>query len=187
MVGSIERQLASGTVLALVMAIVMMIMAQPASAEILDNAKSIDLNVHGEISQHCAMGAIGDMNFGDLTRLNISASQRIAFSCNLPFNMKIEAANGGLTNTLYPHGQGPYSGTLPYTIDVAIPVRKPQSAEVERSFNSRELMGGRTFSSDGGVAFDGMGLTVALGRPSGEAGLLAGSYAETIVITVTPV
>ncbi|MGN6279900.1 MAG: hypothetical protein ACTHM8_14425 [Sphingomonas sp.] len=174
-------------VLAFATAIAATTMARPASAEILDSAKSIDLNVHGEISQHCAMGTIGDVNFGDLNRPNISTSQRIAFSCNLPFNMKIEAANGGLTNTLYPHGQGPYSGTLPYTIDIAIPVRKPQSAEVDRSFNSRDLVGGRTFSSDGGVAFDGMGLTVALGRPSGEAGLLAGSYAETLVITVTPV
>lgn len=160
---------------------------QPAAAEVLANAKSIELNVHGRIAQHCAMGSIGDMDFGDITRPNLSASAHVALDCNVPFTIKIEAANGGLTNAEHPGGQGPYAGMLPYTVDLSIPVRKPEAAHVERSFASRELLAGRTLSSDGGIAQDGMGLTVALGRPGSDAGLLAGNYGEAIVITVTPI
>lgn len=157
-----------------------------ARAEAIIGVKSIDMYVHGTISQHCAMGGIGDMNFGDLTRPDLQASARVQFSCNVPFNVKVQAAHGGLTNLAYPKGQGPYAGSLPYTIGFAIPVRKPSEWLIDKTFNSRDLTGGRSFSSAGGIATQGMMLNVALGRASGEAGLLAGDYSETIVITVTP-
>lgn len=157
-----------------------------AQAEVIADVKSIDLLVHGKISQQCAMGGVGDMNFGDLNRANLQASAAVRFSCNVPFQVKVQAANGGLTNLAFPKGQGPYSGVLPYTIGFAIPVRKPAEWMVNADFNSRDLIGGRTFNSAGGIATQGMMLSVALGRPSGEAGLMAGDYAETIVITVTP-
>lgn len=160
--------------------------AASAHAETMIGVKSIDMLVHGTIAQHCAMGGIGDMKFGDLTRPDLQASVAVQFSCNVPFRVKVQAANGGLTNTAFPHGQGPYAGSLPYTIGFAIPVLKPAEWMVDRSFNSRELTGGRTFDSAGGIATRGMKLDVALGRPSGDAGLLAGDYSETIVITVTP-
>lgn len=160
--------------------------AAEAHAETLIGAKTIDMLVHGTISQHCAMGGIGNMNFGDLTRPDLQASAAVQFSCNVPFQVKVQAAHGGLTNLAYPKGQGPYAGSLPYTIGFAIPVRKPSEWLVDASFNSRDLMGGRTFNSAGGIATQGMTLNVALGRPSGDAGLLAGDYSETIVITVTP-
>lgn len=151
-----------------------------------ENVKRVELNVHGEIAQFCALGAIDDMSFGDLTRQNLSRKARVALSCNVPFEMDIRAANGGLANDRYPQGQGPYAGTLPYTLDVSIPVLRPQSALVSRSFTSRQLMGGTAVSSAGGIALDGMDLTLSLGQPSGEAGLLAGNYGDTIVITVAP-
>lgn len=157
-----------------------------AHAEAITGAKSIDMLVHGTISQQCALGGIGDMNFGDLTRPDLQASAAVQFSCNVPFQVKVQAANGGLTNLAFPKGQGPYSGVLPYTIGFNIPVRKPAEWMVNADFNSRDLTAGRTFNSAGGIATQGMMLNVALGRPSGEAGLLAGDYSETIVITVTP-
>lgn len=160
--------------------------ATPAFADQVDATKSIEINVHGRVTEHCAMGQIGDMAFGDLTRPGLSAAARVQFSCNVPFDMKIQAAHGGLANVQYPQGQGPYAGTLPFTMDVAIPVRKPSSSLVGRSFSSRELMGGATLSSAGGIATEGFTLSVALGTPPREAGLLAGQYAETIVITVSP-
>ncbi len=151
------------------------------------DARSIELNVHGRIDQHCAMGALGGVDFGDITRPDAEAQQRVQLSCNVPFLIKIEAANGGLANLQYPHGQGPYSGTLDYTLGVAIPLRRPNADVLQHSFTSRELLTGRTLSSGDGIAIDGMALTVALGRPSGEAGLLAGDYGETITITISPV
>lgn len=172
--------------LAVLLAAPMLIGALPAAANDLDNLKSIELNVHGRIAEHCSMGQIADINFGDITRVGLQATAKVQLSCNVPFDMKIQSANGGLANDQFPHGQGPYAGTLPYTIGVSMPLRKPQTSFVDRTFKSNELTGGRTISSDGGIALDGFGLTVALGRPSNEAGLLAGKYGETIVITVTP-
>lgn len=163
-----------------------MLAGASARAESIIGAKSIEMFVHGTISQNCAMGGIGDMRFGDLTRPDLQASARVQFSCNVPFSVKVQAAHGGLTNLAYPKGQGPYAGSLPYTIGFAIPVRRPSEWLIDKTFNSRDLTGGRSFSSGGGIATQGMMLNVALGRPSGEAGLLAGDYAETIVITVTP-
>lgn len=160
--------------------------AAEARSDAVENVKRVELNVHGRIAEFCAFGSIEDMSFGDLTRQNLSRKTRVALSCNVPFEMKIQAANGGLANDARPEGQGPYAGTLPYSIDISIPVLKPQSSVVSRSFTSRELMGGPAFSSAGGIALDGMELTVSLGQPSSEAGLLAGNYGETIVITVAP-
>jgi spore coat protein U-like protein len=160
----------------------------PAHAKTLggEAAKSVELNVHGQIRQFCALGAIDDMAFGDLTRANLSRSARVGLQCNVPFEMRIEAANGGLANSEHPNGQGPYAGTLPYTVLLAIPVLRPQSDIIDRSFTGEQLRSGASVSSGGGIALDGMGLTVALGPSPREAGLLAGTYGETIVITVAP-
>lgn len=159
----------------------------PAVADDVEYSQTVDLEVRGRIAERCAMGQVGDMDFGNLERPGLGATSRVQLSCNIPFNMNIRARNGGLAHSQMPTGQGPYSGTLPYTIGFAMPVRRPQPAMVERTFESRELRGdGRTISSEGGIAVDGLGLSVSLGRPSGEAGLLAGEYGETIEITITP-
>lgn len=148
--------------------------------------RSVELNVHGRIMEQCAIGNVGEMNFGDLTRPDLKASARVLFHCNVPFRVDVRSANGGLANAQFPNGQGPYAGRLPYSIGFQIPVLKPSSALVAQTFESSELMGGRSFNSASGIAVDGMTLTVALGRPSSEAGLLAGKYSETIVISVSP-
>lgn len=165
-----------------------MALSEAAQADIpqSSDSRSVQFNVHGRIEQHCTMGSIGDVDFGDITRPNLSSSAHVQLSCNVPFAIRIQSAHGGLANVQYPQGQGPYSGTLDYTLGVAIPLRRPDSVMLERSFSSRELMSGRMLSSGDGIALDGMALTVALGRPSGEAGLLGGNYAETIVITIAP-
>jgi hypothetical protein len=161
--------------------------ASSAQAEQISGVKSLDMFVHGTISQQCAMGQVGNMNFGDITRPELQASAAVQFFCNVPFQVQVKAAQGGLTNLAYPKGQGPYAGSLPYTIDFEIPVLKPASAMISKSFVSSELVAGGTFNSEGGIAADGLKLEVALGRPSGDAGLLAGEYSETIVITVSPI
>lgn len=148
--------------------------------------RSVELNVHGKIMEQCAIGNVGDMNFGDITRSDLKASARVFFNCNVPFRVDVRSANGGLANDSFPHGQGPYAGRLPYSLGFQIPVLKPSSSLLAQTFQSAELIGGRSFNSAGGIAVDGMALTVSLGHPSGEAGLLAGNYSETIVITVSP-
>jgi hypothetical protein len=159
----------------------------PAAAAEISDSKKIDIEVHGRIAERCAMGAVGDMDFGDLNRPGLGATTKVGLDCNIPFNMTIKAANGALAHAQMPTGQGPYAGKLPYRIDLSMPIRRPQASTVQRSFESRELTGGgRTISSEGGIAVDGAVLSVALAPPPGEAGLLAGDYGETIEITITP-
>lgn len=158
----------------------------PAFSEPLDSAKSIELSLHGRVGEQCAIGQIGTMAFGDITRPGLTAATRVQFLCNVPFDMKIQAAHGGLANLQYPQGQGPYAGTLPFTMTVAIPVRKPSPSLIGRNFSSRDLLGGATLSSGDGIAVEGFALSITLGLPSREAGLLAGQYSEILTITVSP-
>lgn len=158
----------------------------PAAAEEIDNVRNVQIALNGEIRQRCAMGSIGDIDFGDLNRRGLGSQTRVALDCNVPFTMTITGQSGALTNSAMPQGQGPYSGSLPYSLGVSVPVRHPSGEVVTRTFASRELQAGATVSSNGGIATDGMSLSIELGQPSGEAGLLAGDYSETITITVSP-
>lgn len=160
--------------------------AAPVYAGEIDDAQSIDLRVSGSIAQHCALGSVPNMDFGDLERRGLHIETEVAFDCNIPFTMVIAGSKGALTHTSMPNGQGPYGGQLPYTIGVAMPLRQPSMRMLTKSFSSRQIQAGGTISSNGAIATDGMTIAVELGRPSGEAGLLAGDYAETITITVSP-
>ena len=163
-----------------------LIIAAPVSAEQIDNAQSFDLAVKGSIPQHCSMGSIANIDFGNLERKGLRAETPVAFNCNVPFNMRIKSANGALIHTVMPSGQGPYGGSVPYSIGVTMPVRYPSTRVLQRSFDSRNLQSGGDFSSNGGIATEGMTLRVEIGNGTGEAGLLAGDYSETITITVSP-
>ena len=160
--------------------------AAPASADEIDNARSVQIALDGTVAQRCAIGSVGDIDFGDVRRGGLNARSRVALDCNVPFTMNITGATGALTHTSMPLGQGPYAGSLPYSLGVSMPVRHPSIETVSKTFDSRQLLGGGHVSSNGGIATDGMVLSIELGTPSGDAGLLAGDYAETITITVTP-
>lgn len=160
--------------------------ASPACAEEIAGARSLDLNVQGRLAERCAMGPIEDHAFGDLTQPTAEYATQVPLNCNLPVNVTIRSAHGGLANEAHPGGQGPYAGTLPYRMSVILPVRTPTSTAVSASFDSSDLMAGRTISSNGGIAVDGMRLSIVLGQPTSEAGLLGGNYSEVIEITVTP-
>ncbi len=160
--------------------------AAPSEGGEIENVRSLDLELRGTVAQRCAMGSVADMDFGNLARQQASATAHVTLDCNIPFDMTIEAVNGGLAHERLPRGEGPYAGTLPYEIGISMPVRKPGQSLVRRTIASRDLVGGHTVSSDGGIAVDGMDVTVSLGQPAGEAGLLGGNYSETIRITIAP-
>jgi hypothetical protein len=170
-----------------ILALVAMGIAVPASASQIENARSFDIAVSGSIRQHCALGSVPNMDFGNLERRGLGIDREVAFDCNMPFTMTIKGAKGALTHTTMPNGQGPYGGQLPYSVGVRMPVRHPATQIVSKTFNSRQLIAGGVISSNGGIATDGMHLAIELGSPSGEAGLLAGDYSETITITVSPI
>ena len=152
----------------------------------IDGVTRFDVVVSGTIGQHCALGSIADMDFGNLERPGLMASARVALDCNVPFTMTVTGRNGALANTLLPNGQGPYSGRVPYQIGIQMPVRHPSTEIVSKTFESHQIQGGGTISSNGGIATDDMYVNVELGAAAGEAGLLAGDYSETITITVAP-
>jgi hypothetical protein len=159
-----------------------------AMADELVDVKSFELEVQGTIPQHCAMGDVPNVQLGDLESTARSRSANIPLDCNMPINVKVSAANGALANTLYPQGQGPYAGKLAYDLGFRIPIRLPERATVQHTFQGSQLVGGQTFSSNDGIAIDGMELTLNL-APADHDGpnpLLGGDYSETIEITITP-
>lgn len=168
-------------------AVAALAIAAPVRAGEIENVRSFDIAVSGAIRQHCALGNVPNMDFGNLERRGLGIDREVAFDCNMPFTMTIKGAKGALMHTTMPNGQGPYGGQLPYSIGVKMPVRHPAMQMIDRTFNSRQLVAGGIISSNGGIATDGMHLAIELGSPSGEAGLLAGDYSETITITVSPI
>lgn len=170
----------------LVVFILAMLFAAPSTAGEIRDAQTVNLVVTGSITQHCALGNVPNMEFGDLQRRGLRIETHVAFDCNFPFRMLITGARGALTHNTMPSGQGPYSGALPYEIGVTMPLRFPSGRILNQSFESRRLLSGGMISSNGGIATDGMTLDIQLGHPTGKAGLLAGDYSETITITVSP-
>jgi hypothetical protein len=151
----------------------------------IENVRTFDLQVQGRITERCSMGSIANVNFGNLARRGLRAAANVQLSCNVPFTMNIRSANGGLAHESFPSGQGGYEGTVPYSLAIQFPVRLPESSNVSRTFSSRELQGGGTLSTNGGIATDGMEIAIDLANPP-EGGLLAGKYGETITITMAP-
>jgi hypothetical protein len=181
--GSVRTHLAGAAGAA---ALMLGMAATPASAQEISNVKSMDIAVQGSIAQRCQMGAIPTADFGDLTRPGKSAAAKVALDCNVPFTMLIKAQNGALTHSDMPLGQGPYAGSVPYSLDIELPVRRPTTEMISKVFEGRSLLGGQAISSAGGIAIDGLLLRLSLGSVASEAGLLAGNYGEVIEITIAP-
>jgi hypothetical protein len=158
-----------------------------APAEEIDGLKSLNVSLYGRLDERCAVGAIDSVDFGDLTRPGGRAHSQVSLDCNLPISVTVSAAHGALANDHYPTGQGAYAGSVLYSLGFMVPVRRPSRDVVLRNFRGGDLIGaGQTFTTGDGIAVDGMSLEVSLEKPTAEAGLLAGSYGETIEITVTP-
>lgn len=168
-------------------AVSLFVMASPAWASELEASSSQRLQIHGDVTQHCGISSPGNVDFGNLERDGLQADLAFGLDCNVPFVMKVEAQYGALTNTEYPKGQGPYGGSLPYVLDFSIPARTPSAIVIREAFNSHDLIGGKSISSGGAIATEGMQVHVTLGHAEGEAGLLAGNYGETITITMSSI
>lgn len=160
--------------------------AQPAAAEDITNAKSIDMTVQGHVTQRCTMGSDVMSDLGNLDRSGIAVSAQLQLDCNVPFVMSIRAQNGAIQHRELPQGQGGYAGSLPYNLNVELPIRRPDRELISRIFEGRTLVGGQAISSAGGIALDGLLLRLDVGSASNQAGLLAGDYGEVIEITIAP-
>ncbi len=150
--------------------------------------KTLILEAVGRITPQCDMGGLGDVDFGDLTRRGLATHTRFGLSCNVPFDINLRSANGGLAHETLPRGQGPFSGMAAYRLSIDVPLvagQGGQGGSASGAFTSRQLQAGQMISSRGGVAFDGGRLSIEMMEPEG-AGLLAGRYRETVEISLVP-
>lgn len=145
--------------------------------------RSLDVAVEGRITPRCTLSGGGDINFGEL-RGGEAHKAQFGLDCNLPFDIDITSARGGLAHVSQPRGEGPFSGTLAYDVRLTVPTLRPLPAVVQASFSSAQLMGKGTLSSGDGIAAGGGSIEFMMRQPEG-AGLLAGRYTETVTLTVT--
>jgi hypothetical protein len=156
--------------------------AEPAANKSIASFSRADVILSGRISARCDLAGGGDMDLGELSGGQVVRAQ-VALDCNTPFDLSFQSARGGLAHSLLPQGQGPFAGTLPYTLDVQVPVIGPRASVLQARYDSRGLMARKTLGSGDAIASGGARIEIRTGSPEG-AGLLAGQYAETLSITV---
>ncbi len=144
----------------------------------------IELALSGRIPASCQLSGGEGIDLGELSG-GEQVQGRFGLDCNLPFDLGFQSSRGGLAHLTHPQGQGPFAGTLGYTLNVKVPTRisASQGGMLEASFTSDELVNRRTLSSGEAIAAGGGAFVLRTARPNG-AGLLAGDYSETLTVTV---
>lgn len=153
-------------------------------ADALESTSGFDVAVTGRIVSDCRLSGGGSIDFGELTGNEVVTAD-FGLRCNVPFDISFESARGGLAHVTKPRGEGPFAGTLAYTLNVAVPTRSPQDGMMSAAYASADLTARKTLSSGEAIAAGGGRLQIRTQRPQG-AGLLAGEYAETINVTLQP-
>lgn len=155
--------------------------AKPATSSI-EVGKTLTVAVTGRIVPRCEISGGGDIDFGELTG-GERATALFGLDCNVPFDLGLTSARGGLAHATKPQGEGPFSGVLPYDVTLTVPTLRPEPRTLRASFSSVDHAG--VLSSGDGIAAGGGKIEFRTRQPAG-AGLLAGQYSETLTVTVTP-
>jgi hypothetical protein len=157
------------------------------------NAQTLTVTAQGQIPQTCTVAA--GPSFGN-AGLNASGSLSTTASvdCNIKFLIRVKSANGGLKTSLTPPSAA-FSNSLDYQFSIAVPLDNSAGTLSGNCAASGLVTGssacalspaGTGLSSGSATA---MGQTASLGVswtiPAPKL-LLAGSYADTLTITVTP-
>ncbi|WP_292051156.1 MULTISPECIES: hypothetical protein [unclassified Brevundimonas] len=181
------RNAVAGTVLAACLISV----ASAASAHIVPtpglpagrDTNELSVQVQGVISPRCAMGSGRTVNMGDLNRAAL-ARVDLHLTCNLPFTLRMRAANGALKHAVMPGGQGGYSGAVPYGMDVNVPLLEPMLTRMGGVFSGSQLRAGVALDSRQAIAAGGA--VIKFSTPGSNNDLLAGEYSEVITLTLEP-
>ncbi len=172
-----------GGLVALMLAAASAASAEPMSARGLElSASRLDLVVTGRIMPRCEISGGGDIDFGELAGEK-RATALFGLDCNVPFDLGVQSARGGLAHDTQPQGEGPFAGLLPYDLTLTLPTRTPDPRILRENFSS--LTRSKTISSGEGVSAGGGKIEFRTRQPLGV-GLLAGKYSETLTVTVTP-
>lgn len=156
-------------------------LAKPASAS-LEVGKTLNVAVVGRIVPRCEIQGGGDVDFGELTG-GEQATALFGLDCNVPFDLGVTSARGGLAHATKPQGEGPFAGVLPYDVTLTVPTLRPEPRVIRANFSSIDHTG--VLSSGDGIAAGGGKIEFRTRQPAG-AGLLAGQYSETLTVTITP-
>lgn len=176
------RSAASGVAALGVMAV--LVSAGAVRADTLESTSGFDVAVTGRIVSDCRLSGGGAIDLGELTGNEVVTAD-FGLRCNVPFDISFESARGGLAHVTKPRGEGPFAGTLAYTLNVAVPTLAPQSGVMSAAYSSADLMARKTLTSGDAIAAGGGQLQIRTQRPQG-AGLLAGDYVETLSVTLQP-
>lgn len=165
-------------------AVVMVAAAGAVRADSIESASGFDVAVTGRIVSDCRLSGGGTIDLGELTGNEVVAAD-FSLRCNVPFDISFESARGGLAHVTKPRGEGPFAGTLGYTLNVAVPTLAPRDGMMSAAYSSADLMARKTLSSGDAIAAGGGRLQIRTQRPQG-AGLLAGEYVEVLNVTLQP-
>lgn len=153
-------------------------------ADTIESTSGLDVAVTGRIVSDCRLSGGGSIDLGELTGNEVVTAD-FGLRCNVPFDISFESARGGLAHVTKPRGEGPFAGTLAYTLNVAVPTRSPRDGMMSAAYASADLTARKTLSSGEAIAAGGGRLQIRTQRPQG-AGLLAGDYVETISVILQP-
>lgn len=145
----------------------------------------LSVTLTGRIEDRCSISGGGTMALGELTP-GEGATADFSLDCNVPFDVRILATNGGLTHLTKPDGEGPFAGRLPYDISLKIPTLNPGASMLTGSFSSTELAAEAVMTSGQAVAAPGSSRLALKTRNIPGAGLLAGDYSELLTISIEP-
>lgn len=145
----------------------------------------LSVTLVGRIEDHCSISGGGTLALGELTP-GEAVSADFSLDCNVPFDIHILSANGGLTHLTKPEGEGPFAGRLPYDLQVRIPTLSPGASTLTGSFSSSELSAEAVMSSGLAVAASGLSRLAITTRHIPGPGLLAGDYSEMLTVSVAP-
>jgi len=107
-------------------------------ADSLESTSGFDVAVTGRIVSDCRLTGGGTIDLGELTGNEVVTAD-FGLRCNVPFDLSFESASGGLAHVAKPRGEGPFAGTLAYTLNVAVPVLAPQAGVMSAAYSSADL------------------------------------------------
>lgn len=148
-----------------------------------DHIPELSLTLFGRVNDRCTLSGGGVLALGELTA-NKTVAADFSLDCNVPFEMSIATANGGLTHETKPKGEGTFVGHLDYDVSVRLPVMNPTISILSASYSSANILGSLLISSGNAIAAPGNGRFSLTTRSLSASGLLAGSYSDVITISV---
>ena len=151
------------------------------------------MQARGKIDGSCSLAAVSTFPTANFAA-NSNAVATAAVNCNQPFRIRATSANGAIKSAavIAPN----FTNTLPYTLKADVPI--DGGTPVSATCASTSLVAGQAscalspasssgLSSGAGIATNKTAtLTLAWTMPTVPMRLIAGSYSDTITLSIAP-